>query len=96
MEDSDSESMGNAIRENNDKDQDQIEENIVEYQEGTQLEEGLPKQTTNNIFQAYTICKKFLVTPKRRMAYIDGTATKRTFSVGNTQHQLNIYSGAHF
>ncbi|MBW0462871.1 hypothetical protein O181_002586 [Austropuccinia psidii MF-1] len=53
-EDSDSESMGNAIREPSDDDQDPKEKFIVEYQEETkleiqdiQLEAGMPQDTAN-------------------------------------------------
>ncbi|MBW0573960.1 hypothetical protein O181_113675 [Austropuccinia psidii MF-1] len=54
-DDSDSDSMGDAIREPSDADQDQREEFLVEYQEETplgiqdiQLEEGMPQDTANN------------------------------------------------
>ncbi|MBW0479635.1 hypothetical protein O181_019350 [Austropuccinia psidii MF-1] len=54
-EDSESDSMGDAIRENSDYGQDPIEEFLVEYQEETQLEEGLPQKTFNKkLVKIYT------------------------------------------
>ncbi|MBW0503866.1 hypothetical protein O181_043581 [Austropuccinia psidii MF-1] len=53
-EDSESDSMGDAIREQSDEEQDPIEEFLVEYQEETpleiqviQLEAGMPQDTAN-------------------------------------------------
>ncbi|MBW0480004.1 hypothetical protein O181_019719 [Austropuccinia psidii MF-1] len=102
-EDSESDSMGDAIREPSDDDQDPREEFLVQYQEETpleiqdiQLEAGIPQDTSNK-----TLCKHtqdaqtFLVTPARGMAYIHGTATKATFCIDNTQHPLIIDSAAH-
>ncbi|MBW0477373.1 hypothetical protein O181_017088 [Austropuccinia psidii MF-1] len=75
-EDYESDSMGNAIREQSDDYQDAREEFLVEYHEETQieiqdiqLEAGMPKYTTNK-----TLCKHtqdeqtFLVTPDKIMA----------------------------
>ncbi|MBW0478878.1 hypothetical protein O181_018593 [Austropuccinia psidii MF-1] len=102
-EDYESYSMGDAIREPSDDDQDPREEFLLEYQEGTpleiqdiQLEAGMPQDTANK-----TLCKHsqdaqtFLVTPTRGMAYIHGTATKITLCIDNSQHQLIIDSGTH-
>ncbi|MBW0470820.1 hypothetical protein O181_010535 [Austropuccinia psidii MF-1] len=54
-EDSESDSMGDAIREHSDDDQDPKEEFLVEYQEETQLEiqdvkleAGIPQKTSKN------------------------------------------------
>ncbi|MBW0526235.1 hypothetical protein O181_065950 [Austropuccinia psidii MF-1] len=95
-EDSESESMGGAIREQYDDDQDPREEFLMEYQEKTQieikdiqLEAGIPQDTANK-----SLCKHkqgsqiFLVTPTKGMAYIHGTAIKMTISIENAQHQL--------
>ncbi|MBW0542074.1 hypothetical protein O181_081789 [Austropuccinia psidii MF-1] len=102
-EDSESEPMGDAIRELSDEDQDPKEEFLVEYQEetplgiqDTQLEEGMPQDTANK-----KLCKNtqdaqtFLVTPTKGMAYIHGTDTKMTVCIDNAQHPLIIDSGAH-
>ncbi|MBW0477824.1 hypothetical protein O181_017539 [Austropuccinia psidii MF-1] len=102
-EDSDSDSMGDAIREQSDEEQDPTEEFLVEYQKeppleiwGIQLEEGMPQDTANK-----TLCKHtqdaqpFLVTPTNGMANLHGTATKITFCIDNAQHQLIIDSGAY-
>ncbi|MBW0523191.1 hypothetical protein O181_062906 [Austropuccinia psidii MF-1] len=83
-EDSESDSMGDAIREKSDEKQDPIEEVLVEYQEETpleiqdiQLEAGMQHDTANK-----ALCKNthdaqtFLVTPTKGMAYIHRTATK--------------------
>ncbi|MBW0572223.1 hypothetical protein O181_111938 [Austropuccinia psidii MF-1] len=64
-EDSDSDSMGDAIREPPDYDQNTREEFLVEYQEETPLEiqdlpleAGMPQDTANKKFmQTYTSCK---------------------------------------
>ncbi|MBW0540473.1 hypothetical protein O181_080188 [Austropuccinia psidii MF-1] len=102
-EDSESESMGGATREQSDDDQDPREEFLVEYQEKTQieikdiqLEAGIPQDTANK-----SLCKHkqdsqiFLVTPTKGMAYIHGTAIKMTICIDNAQHPLIIDSGAH-
>ncbi|MBW0487979.1 hypothetical protein O181_027694 [Austropuccinia psidii MF-1] len=87
-EDSESDSMGDSIREQSDDNQDPREEFLVEYQEETpleiqdiQLEAGMPQQ-------------KFLVTPNKGMAYIHGTATEMTVFIDNDQDPLSIDSGA--
>ncbi|MBW0556814.1 hypothetical protein O181_096529 [Austropuccinia psidii MF-1] len=102
-EDSESDSMGDAIREPSDDDQDPREEFLVEYQEETpleiqdiQLEAGMPQDTANkNLCKHTQDAQTFLVTPTRGMAYIHGTATKMTVCIDNAQHPLIIDSGAH-
>ncbi|MBW0525035.1 hypothetical protein O181_064750 [Austropuccinia psidii MF-1] len=101
-EDSESDSMGDAIREPSDDDQDPREEFLVEYQEETpleiqdiQLEAGMPQDTSNkNLCKHTQDAQTFLVTPTRGMAYIHGTATKMTVCIDNAQHLLIINSGA--
>ncbi|MBW0567761.1 hypothetical protein O181_107476 [Austropuccinia psidii MF-1] len=103
-EDSDSDSMGDAIREQSDEEQDPREEFLVEYQEESQLEiqeikleEGMPQDTSNkNLYQHTQDAQTFLVTPSKGKAYIHGTATKMTFCIDNAQHPLIIESGAHY
>ncbi|MBW0529340.1 hypothetical protein O181_069055 [Austropuccinia psidii MF-1] len=77
-EDSESDSMGDAIRAHSDDVQEPREEFLVEYKEETpleiqdiQLEAGMPKDTA----------KTFLVTPTKGMAYINGTTTKMTVCI---------------
>ncbi|MBW0478558.1 hypothetical protein O181_018273 [Austropuccinia psidii MF-1] len=102
-EDSEPDSMGDAIREPSDDDQDPRVEFLVEYQEETpleiqdiQLEEGMPQDTANkNVCKHTEDAQTFLVTTTKGMAYIHGTATKMTFGIHNAQHPLNIDSGAH-
>ncbi|MBW0553776.1 hypothetical protein O181_093491, partial [Austropuccinia psidii MF-1] len=102
-EDSESDSMGDAIREPSDDDQDPREEFLVEYQEETplemqdiQLEAGMPQDTANKNLCKHTQDEQtFLVTPTKGMAYIHGTATKMTVCIDNAQHPLIIDSGAH-
>ncbi|MBW0551362.1 hypothetical protein O181_091077 [Austropuccinia psidii MF-1] len=102
--DSDSDSMGDAIREQADADQDPREEFLVEYQEETaleiqdiQLEAAIPQDTANkNLCKHTQDAQTFLVTPTKGMAYIHGTATKMTVCIYNAQHPLVIESGAHF
>ncbi|MBW0580627.1 hypothetical protein O181_120342, partial [Austropuccinia psidii MF-1] len=102
-EDSESDSMGDAIREPSDDYQDPREEFLVEYQEETlleiqdiQLEAGMPQDTANkNLCKNTKDAQTFLVTPTRGMAYIHGTATKMTVCIDNAQHPLIIDSGAH-
>ncbi|MBW0463626.1 hypothetical protein O181_003341 [Austropuccinia psidii MF-1] len=73
---SESDSMGDAIREQYDEDQDPREEFLVEYQEETllevqdmQLEEGIPQYTANkNLCKHTQDAHKFLVTPTKEMA----------------------------
>ncbi|MBW0473323.1 hypothetical protein O181_013038 [Austropuccinia psidii MF-1] len=82
-EDSESESMGDAIREQSDDDQDPREELIVEYKKETpleiqdiQLEAGMPQDTANKSLCKHTEdAQTFLFTPTKGMAYIHGTAT---------------------
>ncbi|MBW0536873.1 hypothetical protein O181_076588 [Austropuccinia psidii MF-1] len=89
--DSESDSMGDAIREPSDDDQDPREELLVEYEEETpleiqdiQLEAGMPQDTDNkNLCKHTQDEQKFLVTPARGMAYIHGTATKMTVCIYN-------------
>ncbi|MBW0481672.1 hypothetical protein O181_021387 [Austropuccinia psidii MF-1] len=102
-EDSESDSIGYAIREQSDDDQDPREEFLVEYKEESpleiediQLEEGMPQDTANKSLSIHTQdAQIFLVTPTTGMAYIHGTATKMTVCIDNSQHLLIIDSGAH-
>ncbi|MBW0490550.1 hypothetical protein O181_030265 [Austropuccinia psidii MF-1] len=102
-EDSESDSMGDAIREKSDEDQDPRGEFLVEYQEETlleiqeiQLEAGFPKDTPNkNLFKHTQDAQTFLVTATKGRAYIHGTATRITVCINNAQHPFNIDSGAH-
>ncbi|MBW0554356.1 hypothetical protein O181_094071 [Austropuccinia psidii MF-1] len=97
-EDSESDSMGDAIREQSDDDQDPREEFLVEYQEQTpleiqdiQLEAGMPQDTANKSLCKHTEdAQTFLVSPTKGMAYIHGTATKMTVFIDNAQHPLII------
>ncbi|MBW0507487.1 hypothetical protein O181_047202 [Austropuccinia psidii MF-1] len=98
-----SDSMGDAITEHSDDDQDPREEFLVEYQEETpleiqdiQLEAGIPQDTANKSLCQHTQnAQTFLVTPIKQMAYIHGMATKITVFMDNSQHPLIIDSGAH-
>ncbi|MBW0545990.1 hypothetical protein O181_085705 [Austropuccinia psidii MF-1] len=102
-EDSESDSMGDAIREQSDDDQDPREEFLVEYQHETlleihdiQLEAGMPQDTANkNLCKHTQHAQTFLVTPTKGMAYIHGTTTKVTVCIDNAHHLLIIDSGAH-
>ncbi|MBW0549633.1 hypothetical protein O181_089348 [Austropuccinia psidii MF-1] len=102
-EDSESYSMGDAIREPSDDDQDPREELLEEYQQetpleiqDTQFEEGMPQDNANKNHCKHTQdAQTFLVTPTRRMEYIHGTATKMTVCFDNAQHPLIIESGSH-
>ncbi|MBW0530658.1 hypothetical protein O181_070373 [Austropuccinia psidii MF-1] len=102
-EDSESDSLGDAIREPSNDDQAPREKFLVEYQEETPLETqdilaegGMPQDTTNkNLCKHTQDAQTFLVTPTRGMAYIHGTATKMTVCINNAQHPLIIDSGAH-
>ncbi|MBW0474441.1 hypothetical protein O181_014156 [Austropuccinia psidii MF-1] len=102
-EDSESDSMGDAIREKSYEDQDLREEFLVEYQEETpleildiQLEAGMPHDTANkNLCKHTQDAQTFLVTQTKGMAYIHGTATNMTFFIENAQHPLLIDSGEH-
>ncbi|MBW0493128.1 hypothetical protein O181_032843 [Austropuccinia psidii MF-1] len=102
-EDSESDSMGDAIREQSDDYQDPREEFVVEYQEETQieiqdikLEVGMLKDTANrNLCKETKDAQTFLVTPTKEMEYINGTATKMTVCIDHGQNPLIIDSGAH-
>ncbi|MBW0568958.1 hypothetical protein O181_108673 [Austropuccinia psidii MF-1] len=102
-EDSDSDSMGDAIRKPSDDFQDPREEFLVEYQEekpleiqDIQLEPGMPQNTAiKNLCKNIQDAQTFLVTPTKGMAYINGTATKADVCIDNAQHPLMIDSGAH-
>ncbi|MBW0550489.1 hypothetical protein O181_090204 [Austropuccinia psidii MF-1] len=102
-EGSESDSMGDAIREPSDDDQDPREEFLLEYQEETpleiqdiQLEAEMPQDTSNKSLCKHTQdAHTFLVTPTRGMAYTHRTATKMTVCIDNAQHPLIIDSGAH-
>ncbi|MBW0502633.1 hypothetical protein O181_042348 [Austropuccinia psidii MF-1] len=102
-EDSESDSMGDGIREQSDKEQDPSEQFLVEYQEETQLEiqdiqleEDMPQDTANkNLCIDTQDAHTFLVKPTKGMADIHGTATKMTICIDNAQHPLIIDSGAH-
>ncbi|MBW0511656.1 hypothetical protein O181_051371 [Austropuccinia psidii MF-1] len=102
-EDSESDSMGDSIREPFDDDQYPREEFLVEYQEETsleiweiQLEAGMPQDTANKTFCKNTQdAQTFLVTPTKQISYIHGTATKMTICIHNSQHPLISDSGAH-
>ncbi|MBW0578342.1 hypothetical protein O181_118057 [Austropuccinia psidii MF-1] len=102
-EDSESDSMGDAIGEQSDDDKDPREEFLVEYQEETpleiqeiQLEAAMPQDTANkNLCKHTQDAQTFLVTPTKGMAYIHGTATKVTVCIENAQHPLIIDSEAH-
>ncbi|MBW0461969.1 hypothetical protein O181_001684 [Austropuccinia psidii MF-1] len=101
--DSESDSMGDAIRENSDYYQYPIKEFLVEYQGETKLEiqnikleAGIPQDTTNKNLSKHTQdSQTFLVTSTKEMAYIHGKATKMTVCIENSQHSLIIDSGAH-
>ncbi|MBW0471079.1 hypothetical protein O181_010794 [Austropuccinia psidii MF-1] len=96
--DSEADSMGVAIREKSDDEQDPREEFLVEYQEETQLEiqeiqleAGIQQDTANENFCKHTQdAQIFLVTPTKGMKYIHGTAIQITVCIDNSQHQLII------
>ncbi|MBW0488427.1 hypothetical protein O181_028142 [Austropuccinia psidii MF-1] len=102
-EDSESDSMGDAIREQSDEDQDPREELLVEYQEETkleiqdiQLEEGMPQDTSNkNLCKHTQDAQTSLVTPTKGKEYTHGTAKNMTVCIENSQHPFIIDSGAH-
>ncbi|MBW0478332.1 hypothetical protein O181_018047 [Austropuccinia psidii MF-1] len=102
-EDSQESSMGDAIIEQSDEDQDPRDKFLVESQKETppeiqdiQLEAGMPQDTANKKLCKHTQDEqKFLVTPTKGMAYIHGTATNITVCKNNAQHTLIIDSGAH-
>ncbi|MBW0493778.1 hypothetical protein O181_033493 [Austropuccinia psidii MF-1] len=101
---SESDSMGDAIREKSDKNQDPRGELLVENKKETPLEiqdipleAGRPQETANkNLCKHTQDAQKFLVTPTKGMAYIDGTATDMTVFIENAQSPLIIHRGAHF
>ncbi|MBW0507126.1 hypothetical protein O181_046841 [Austropuccinia psidii MF-1] len=103
-EDSASDSMGDAIREQSDEEQGPREEFLVEYQEETpleiqdiQLEAGMPQNSSNQILCKHTQdAQIFLVTTTKEMEYIHGKATEMNVCIDNSQHPLIIDSGAHF
>ncbi|MBW0529766.1 hypothetical protein O181_069481 [Austropuccinia psidii MF-1] len=103
-EDSESESMGDDIREQSDEDQEPREESLVDYQEETpleiqdiQLETGMPQDTENkNLCKDTQDAQTCLVTPTKGMAYKHGTATPMTLCIESSQHQLIIDSGTHY
>ncbi|MBW0553188.1 hypothetical protein O181_092903 [Austropuccinia psidii MF-1] len=102
-EDCESESMGDAITEQSDKQEDQREGFLVEYQEENpleiqdiQLESGIPQDTASkNLCKHTQDAQTLLVTPSKVMAYIHGTATKMTVFIDNAQNPLIIESGVH-
>ncbi|MBW0469373.1 hypothetical protein O181_009088 [Austropuccinia psidii MF-1] len=102
-EDCESDSMGDAIIEQSDEEQDPREEFLVECKEETplkiqemQLEEGMPQDTANKSLCKHTQdSQTFPVTPTKGMAYIHGTATKMTVFIYISQQPLIIDSGAH-
>ncbi|MBW0550081.1 hypothetical protein O181_089796 [Austropuccinia psidii MF-1] len=102
-EDSDSDCMGDSIREQSYEYQDPRKEFLVEYQEDTpleiqdiQLEAGIPQDTANkNPCKHTQEAQTFLVTPTKGMTYIHGTATRMTVCIDNSQHPVIIDSGAH-
>ncbi|MBW0518626.1 hypothetical protein O181_058341 [Austropuccinia psidii MF-1] len=85
-DDSESDSMGDAIRDQYDEEQYPREKFILEYQEETtleiqdiQLEAGMPQHIANkNLCKHTQDSQTFLVTPTKGMAYIHGKATKMT------------------
>ncbi|MBW0534406.1 hypothetical protein O181_074121 [Austropuccinia psidii MF-1] len=107
-EDFESDSMGNAIREESDDEQDPREEFLLEYQGETpweiqdiQLEAGMPQDTAiKNLCKHIQDAQTFLVTPTKGMAYIHGPATKMAVCIDNPQHSLIIvarnYLDSHF
>ncbi|MBW0541933.1 hypothetical protein O181_081648 [Austropuccinia psidii MF-1] len=92
--DSESDSMGDAIIEQSDENQDLREEFLVDYQKETQLEiqdikleAGMPQDTENKNLGKHTQdAQIFLATPTQGMEYIHGTATKITFCIDNAQY----------
>ncbi|MBW0492530.1 hypothetical protein O181_032245 [Austropuccinia psidii MF-1] len=102
-EDSESDSMSDAIREQSDDDQEPREEFLVEYQkepplqiQDIQLEAGMQQDTANkNLCKHTQDAQTFLVTTTKGMAYIHGTATKVTVCIDNSQSPLITESGAH-
>ncbi|MBW0533862.1 hypothetical protein O181_073577 [Austropuccinia psidii MF-1] len=89
--DSESDSMGDSIREQYDDEQDSREERLLEYEEETpleiqdiQLEAGRPQDTgSKNLCKHTQDAQTFLVTPTKGMAYKHGTATRMTVCIEN-------------
>ncbi|MBW0532715.1 hypothetical protein O181_072430 [Austropuccinia psidii MF-1] len=102
-EDSDSDSMGDAIREQYDEEQDPRKEFLVEYQKETpleiqdiKLEAGMPQNTSKkNLCKHTQAAQTFLVTQTKGMEYIHGTATKLTKLSGQPLPRLGNPSLAH-
>ncbi|MBW0519020.1 hypothetical protein O181_058735 [Austropuccinia psidii MF-1] len=102
-EDSESDSMGDAIREKSDDEQDPRDEFLVEYQAETQIEiqdiqlkAGMLQDTENESLCKHTKdAETFLVTPTEGMVFICGTDINITVCIDNSQHPLIIDSGAH-
>ncbi|MBW0513291.1 hypothetical protein O181_053006 [Austropuccinia psidii MF-1] len=91
-EESDSDSVGDSIREQSDKDQDPREE-FLEIQD-IQLEEGMPQDNENkNLCKHTQDAQAFVVTPTKGMEYIHGTATKMPVFISNDKHPFIIDSG---
>ncbi|MBW0536757.1 hypothetical protein O181_076472 [Austropuccinia psidii MF-1] len=86
IEDSESDSTGDAIREQSDEEQDPRGDFLVEYKEETpvkiqeiQLEAGMPQDTGNkNLCKHTQYAQEFLVAPTKGMAYKHGTAINMT------------------
>ncbi|MBW0472620.1 hypothetical protein O181_012335 [Austropuccinia psidii MF-1] len=102
--DSESDSMGDAIREQSEEEQAPSVEFLREYQEEApleiqdiQVESGMPQDTAiKNLCKHRQDAQKFLVTLTKGMASINGTATKMNVCIYNAHHPLIIESGAHF
>ncbi|MBW0568120.1 hypothetical protein O181_107835 [Austropuccinia psidii MF-1] len=102
-EDSESNSMGYAIREQSDDNQDPREELPGGIPRGNPTRN--PRHTVGsrhatgdchkNLCKHTQDAQTFLVTPTEGMAYIHGTATKVTSCIDNAQNPLIIDSGAH-
>ncbi|MBW0498193.1 hypothetical protein O181_037908 [Austropuccinia psidii MF-1] len=57
----------------------------------------MPQYTANKNLCVHTQdAQTFLVTPRKGMPYIDGTAKKMTICINNAQHPLTIDSAAHY
>ncbi|MBW0581919.1 hypothetical protein O181_121634 [Austropuccinia psidii MF-1] len=103
-EDSESDSMGDAIREKYDVEQHPREEFLVKYQEETpleiqdiQLEAGIPQETENkNLCKHTQDAETFLVTSTQGMAYLHGTAKKIPVCIYHSQNSFIIESAAYF
>ncbi|MBW0517837.1 hypothetical protein O181_057552 [Austropuccinia psidii MF-1] len=88
-DDSESDSMGDAIREQSDDDQGPREEFLVKYQEEKPLdiqdiywETSMPQATANkNLCKHTQDAQAFLVKPTKVMEYINETATKMNFFI---------------